>query len=241
MKKTKKVRNKNIIGGVRIFTLDGKFVNDPTILREGKPFFRKMSNHPKEIELCKLLMKHPHENIIKIYDVGNNYLDMELLNTSMDGVDMIEIKKVFTDVKQYLQNLGIIYIDWKLDNIGIGKDGKYKLFDFDASGLINIENNEWIIPPPPYFSYKEAIKNGIENPVDIDNYAFDIGIIHHEPLIFIDDYNFDIGSIPHKTSSIKKHKKHKKTPKNNNKTPIKHQKNTKSKKTKLTYNKKPSI
>ena len=33
----------------------------------------------------------------------------------------------------FLQNLGIIYIDWEQDNIGKGEDGNYKLFDFDGS------------------------------------------------------------------------------------------------------------
>jgi serine/threonine protein kinase len=36
--------------------------------------------------------------------------------------------------KNHLQTLGIMYIDWKPDNIGIDPDGKYKLFDFDLSG-----------------------------------------------------------------------------------------------------------
>jgi hypothetical protein len=117
MKKTKKN-----IGGVKIFTTTGKFINEPSILYNGQNFFRKMTTNINEIELCKLLMKNPHKNIIKIYDIGTDYVDMELLNISMHGVDMSEIIKIFTEVKEYLQNLGIIYIDWKLDNIGISYD-----------------------------------------------------------------------------------------------------------------------
>jgi hypothetical protein len=42
-----------------------------------------------------------------------------------------------SNVKDFLQGLGIMYVDWKLDNIGKSLiDGKYKLFDFDASGLV---------------------------------------------------------------------------------------------------------
>ena len=175
-KRTKKNRNKNMIGGIKIYERNGDFTIDPTILREGKDFFRKMA-YKREIDLCKLLMKNPHKNIIKIYDIGNDYIDMELLNTNINKEDMSNVKNVMNEVKTHLQNVGIMYIDWKLDNVGIGEDGQFKLFDFDVSGLIDIETNEWIINPPKFWSYWEAIKNGKETPVDIDNYAFEIGFV----------------------------------------------------------------
>lgn len=173
--KKSKSKNKTKNGGIRIYKLDGKIIGDPNILHEGKDFFRKMTNDKNELEICKLLMKNPHKNIIKIYDVTKNYIDMELLNTYINRIDISEIKKVMAEVKTYLQNLGVIYIDWKLDNIGISPDGQYKLFDFDVSGLINKETNEWILEPPKYWSYNEATKNGMKTPIDIDNYAFGIG------------------------------------------------------------------
>ena len=52
------------------------------------------------------------------------------------------------EVKKFLQDIGFIYVDWKFDNIGKSKDGNYKLFDFDASGIINLDTNEWIVTPP---------------------------------------------------------------------------------------------
>jgi hypothetical protein len=33
------------------------------------------------------------------------------------------------NVKDFLQSLGIMYIDWKIDNIGVSNVGAYKLFD----------------------------------------------------------------------------------------------------------------
>ena len=99
---------------------------------------------------------------------------MELLNTDMSRENMSSVKNVMMEVKTYLQNLGIIYIDWKLDNIGIGENQQIRLFDFDGSGLIDIETKEWIRRPPLYWSYMEAIKNGMKTPSDIDNYAFDL-------------------------------------------------------------------
>ena len=77
-------------------------------------------------------------------------------------------------VKKYLQQLGVMYIDWKLDNIGIS-ERRFKLFDFDVSGLIDV-NNKWIIEPPKYWSYNKAIQNGMKTPIEIDNYAFNYGL-----------------------------------------------------------------
>jgi serine/threonine protein kinase len=99
---------------------------------------------------------------------------MELLNTNIEDTDII--REPMIEVKTYLQQLGIIYIDWKFANIGISDDGQLKLFDFDLSGLINVETNEWIIEPQKCWSYREAIENYNETPIDIDNYAFDVGM-----------------------------------------------------------------
>jgi hypothetical protein len=174
-KKTKKIRNKKSMGGVKIYNMNGNFTTDPKILHNGKDFFRKMTDNAGEKEICELLMKHPHKNIIQIYGVGKDSIDMDLLNTDISRADMSKIKNIMMEVKTYLQNLGIIYIDWKLDNIGIGDDGEFKLFDFDCSGIIYTETNKWKIEPPKYWSYNKAVANGMKTPVEIDNYAFDIG------------------------------------------------------------------
>jgi serine/threonine protein kinase len=133
-----------------------------------------MTNDTREKKICELLMKNPHKNIIKIYRVAKDFIDMELLNMNINAQDMSKIKNIMMEVKTYLQSLGIMYIDWKLDNIGISEDGEIKLFDFDGSGLIDIETKEWIIEPPEWWSYNQAIQNGMVTPSDIDNYTFDI-------------------------------------------------------------------
>ena len=172
-KRTKKNRNKKTIGGVRVL-MDGEFTTHPEILHEGKDFFRKMTNDTAEKKICEILMKNPQKNVIKIYDVGEDYIDMELLNVDMSKQDMSKIKYIMMEVKTYLQSLGIMYIDWKLDNIGISEDGEIKLFDFNASGLIDTETNEWKIEPQEWWSYNKAVQNGMVYPIEIDDYAFDI-------------------------------------------------------------------
>ena len=169
-----KKTNKNTIGGVKVLTIDGEFTTDAEILHEGKDFFRKMTNIIAEKKICELLMKNPHKNIVKIYDVGKDYVDMELLDVDIRIEDMSKIKNIMMEVKTYLQSLGIIYIDWKLDNIGISEDGQFKLFDFNASGLIDIETKKWTIKPIEWWSYNKAIEDGMVTPSDIDNYSFDI-------------------------------------------------------------------
>ena len=154
--------------------MDGDFITEPEILHEGNDFFRKMTTSTVEKEICEILLQNPHNNIVKIYAVGKDYIDMELLDTDMDNESMSNIKNVMMELKTYLQNLGIMYIDWKLDNIGISEDKQFKLFDFNASGLIDIETGEWKRRPPMWWSHERAIENGMETPVNIDDFAFDL-------------------------------------------------------------------
>jgi len=56
-------------------------------------------------------------------------------------------------------------------------DGTYKLFDFDASGLIDINTNRWIVKPPEYWSYNKSIENGCKTPQQIDNFSFDYNLL----------------------------------------------------------------
>ena len=71
-----------------------------------------------------------------------------------------------------------MYIDWKPDNIGIDADGKYKLFDFDLSGITTSDGEKWKVHPAPYsWSYRQAIANGLKDPKEIDDFAFEINFI----------------------------------------------------------------
>jgi hypothetical protein len=64
-------------------------------------------------------MDNPHPNIVTYYDVNHRYLDMEELDTPHSNEnfynnlknDKDEILEVMMEVKDFLQNLGIMYID----------------------------------------------------------------------------------------------------------------------------------
>jgi hypothetical protein len=158
---------------------------------EGKAFFRKnygaphpLLDYSKQVEqtIVKILMEHHHSNIVSYYNIGSNHIDMEQVDSKtlliVTRKDLNEIIEVMTNVKDFLQTLGIMYIDWKFDNMGQALDGSYKLFDFDASGLIDLQTQQWKLKANPiYWSYNEAIKNGCKTPKEIDDWSFNYNII----------------------------------------------------------------
>ena len=173
-KKNMTRKNKFNFNKSKIFTLDGKFEYSDEKY-QGKSFFRKMTNDILEKKIAEIIKKNPHDNIVTIYRIGTNYIDMELLNDDVYSIySPSEINKIMLPVKNFLQEIGIVYIDWKPDNIGISKSKKkVKLFDFDASGIINIKTKKWEDKAPTLFAYRQAVKNGMKTPIEIDNYAFD--------------------------------------------------------------------
>ena len=157
----------------KIYDLNGE-IRDLKDYQYGVPFFRKVfTNHQNnnEREIANLLWKNPHSNIVKIYNVTYAYYDMELLYTSETSPR--DVTKYLMDAKKHLQELGILYIDWRTDNIGMASDGSYKLFDFDASGIIDLNSpNDWLYEPPEFNLYKKAMKNGYRFPIEIDDWIF---------------------------------------------------------------------
>lgn len=181
-----KKRIKKIKGGSIIYD-DGN-IEETSETYNGKHFFRKIfyySNPPTEnqinsakaeIEIVRIIMENPHPNIATYYSVNEQFVDMELLDTDTPKNNEKMITTM-SGVKDFLQNLGIMYIDWKKDNIGVDASGNYKLFDFDCSGIINLKNNQWIIKPFEAWSYNNAISKGCKTPQQIDNWSFDKNIL----------------------------------------------------------------
>jgi len=156
----------------KIYTFDGSII-DFDELYEGKPFFRKMSKSVCELAIYDILMNHGHNHIVNVYRIGFDFIDMELLSVITTYEDSTKIKQVMGEVKNYLQEKGIIYIDWKLDNIGLSCDNHYKLFDFDGSGIIDTVSKEWIKEANRFYcAYRQAICAGITCPLETDDYCF---------------------------------------------------------------------
>ena len=153
----------------------------------GAPYISKAHIYSNNVErtIIKILMEHSHPNIVNYYELSDDYITMEQVNSEksnplykpMTNEEIIEIQQTMSKVKDFLQSLGIMYVDWKYDNLGKSLNGTYKLFDFDASGLIDLTSKEWILKPQHYWSYNEAIKNGALTPKEIDDWSFNYNMI----------------------------------------------------------------
>ncbi len=148
--------------------------------------FRKMldpndSSQLTEIEIAKILFQNPQKNVVKIYDVvhdeDNCYIDMEYLNDSY--VSMSKYKDDFKNALDQLHSQGIVYIDIKSDNIGFSSiDNTYKVFDFDCSGIVDIQNpQKWKKEPfKQSYKYKRVIemKHKVSSLYELDDIAWKI-------------------------------------------------------------------
>jgi serine/threonine protein kinase len=156
---------------------------DVTNLNEkfnGVNFFRKYGASICEHAICEILKNNPHPNIVNIYRITDSYIDIELLTPIMSDEDYDKKTLISAALlaKNHLQSLGIMYIDWKPDNMGVDADGKYKLFDFDLSGITDSSNKKWKLHLAPYsWSYRQAFANGLKDPKEVDDFAFEINFI----------------------------------------------------------------
>jgi len=169
-RKTSKRKTKR--GGSKIYNNSGLKNTNETF--EGKQFFRKMTTDPNELAIAEILMVHPHPNIATIYSVQQNHIDMELLKP-LNHFDPA-IKTAMASAKAHLQSQGIMYVDWKIDNIGLATDGNYKLYNFDSSAIINTKTRVWTSKPPLWWSFGKATEKGLTDPYEIDNFSFKAGL-----------------------------------------------------------------
>ena len=153
---------------------DGDF----THIDDGKSEFTKMTTDVAEHHIYNMLRTvHPKSNgIVSIVQITNKFIKLKQLDICLNRYTLADIKREMGVVKDYLQSLGIMYIDWRPGNIGISReDGELNLFDFDGSGIIDLETNEWSFPAPKMWAYRDAVKAGMKTPKEIDDYAFNKG------------------------------------------------------------------
>ena len=85
--------------------------------------------------------------------------------SKMPAADVQIWKEAMCDAKEWLQGLGIAYIDWHMGNVGWSADGRLKLFDFDSSAL-----EGWPVPECKLF--RDAVAAGCNGVREIDDWAF---------------------------------------------------------------------
>lgn len=164
-------------------------------LCNGKPFFRKMNPMSNEIVIASMLIGKHHPNIVEIYHVCDDYIDMELLDINHVTPKDEWIAQMCV-AKEFLQHaLGVVYIDWKNDNTGIRPEtGELVLFDFNASGIATPRNaesstTEWLRSPEfEGFKFKQALRqsdNRFDSPYLLDDICFENALdlfgVYHDP------------------------------------------------------------
>ena len=162
----------------KLFTMNGNIKNLNETKR-GVPFFRKLSTSEIELAIARKIMRNPHPNIVKIYAVGDNYIDMEMLDadsvTSKYCRDHVaELRRA----KNHMHKNGIVYIDWRAQNMGISYiNGKLKVFDFDLSGLLRrriLYVNKWKLTSElKAFLLRNAEAAGQITPLKADDWIFE--------------------------------------------------------------------
>lgn len=166
----------------KTLNLNGNIVNLNST-RNGVPFFRKKTTNELEMTIARKLKKNPHPNIVKIYEVGPNYIDMELLDTvSVNRQVCLQHAAELRRAKRHMHRNGIVYLDWKPDNIGISLlNGAIKVFDFDMSALLRRRVwyvNQWNLRPEiKGYLWRNAETAGMTSPVKIDDWIFEKKLI----------------------------------------------------------------
>ena len=152
---------------------DGSYITDLNETFQGLPFFRKYIQYI-EYRIYQILQENPHPHLVTVYRLTESFVDIELLTPAneLPDYDEVSIVAAARSVKEHLQGLGIFYMDWKSDNLGL-KGTTYRLFDFDGAGYFR---QGWIIQPMPYWSYRQAAEKGLTDPKEMDDYAFELNL-----------------------------------------------------------------
>jgi serine/threonine protein kinase len=130
-------------------------------------FFRKMlipsTGSYIELEIAKIIKNNPHPNLVKVYKVSKQdmYIDYQLLDTdyNVKKKDMSSYINHIRKGVKHLHKLNIVYVDFKYDfgdNIGYDKDtDTYRIYDFDASGIVTNSHKIWKkhYEPPMNYNY----------------------------------------------------------------------------------------
>lgn len=161
---------------IKKFDYDNPLILDAST--DGESFFRKETT-TDELNIVKIIKKNQEKlkNVVEIKNISEQYYDMELLKIidkkEYDDMEQNTKNKMLTDIfnaLEQLHSIGIIFIDLKISNIGYDTSKQiYKLFDFNASGIFDINTGEWI-QEPVGFKYNVLGQKFVETSDDVRQY-----------------------------------------------------------------------
>ena len=152
------------------------------MLRDNKPFMRKVlkttscSTQMVEIKISQILLDNPHINIVKVFEIKlpteyeDGYIDSELLEPLENNNGMISTSNIkrmntldenITKALEHLHDHWIVYIDLHTGNVGWSKEDRcWKIFDFNMSGIVKKDTNEWADEPSRGIYYNAMLEQG---------------------------------------------------------------------------------
>lgn len=108
-----------------------------------------------EKAIASILLRNRHDPhvLLRVFSVTDRYYDAERLDLCHPN-ESSKARHV-RECLNALHDINIIYIDIKEDNVGFSHvDQRWKLFDFDCSGISSPGHMSWINAPPLYHAYK---------------------------------------------------------------------------------------
>lgn len=156
---------------VTTLTQDGSLVIDtaPTPPCNNLPphvrtVFCKHTTSPAELAIARRIRDNPHHSIVTVYDVAGTCVYMEHLDTdaARELDPTVLLTSIYGSTAAHLRALGVVYVDWKPDNIGISQDtGLPKLFDFNMSGVVDPKDpTKWELEPDRGFALRMLEEQG---------------------------------------------------------------------------------
>ncbi len=177
-----KARHKVLHSHVAIKVLSGQFTHDGE-------FLKRFINGARSAANLK------HENIIPVYDVGdekgNYYIVMEYLEgetledrVKRDGAipepEIEAIMKPLAGALEYAHSRGVVHRDIKSANIFLVKGGRVVLMDFDiakaSDATLNLTQDGTLLGTPAYMSPEQARGERADHRSDV--YSF--GVVLYE-------------------------------------------------------------
>jgi hypothetical protein len=130
--------------------------------------YRKPNPNNIEKYIASVVKSNPHPNIVTVYEVNDDYIEMEKLTTNCGGYSEDDLN----NARMYFMSNNIAYLDWTEDNFGKDAQGKTKVYDFNFSGLMNSDKASWRVEPWPGRVYIDSKNAGCKTPIEFEEYSF---------------------------------------------------------------------
>ena len=160
---------------------------------------RHIRQFKRELDIIRILRKHPHPNIPEYYKIIESPTRIiivmewcrggELSNVIKSGMDLTQVKYYFNQILSgylHLLSLNIIHRDMKAQNIMLTHDlNQLKIIDFGLSKVINTDMTRTVVGSPAYMAPERLGAQDYDSTSDI----WSLGIILYEMIYHINPFH----------------------------------------------------